>query len=199
MVGYEGEADAMSCGSITFVNDTWIQRPEYPLDLFNLYYPSASFSIGGYLYAGVTDLNGRFHRFNSETNSWSEIEPCGYRADIAGSFSFNGYGYVAGGIYQEGSDLILEDSVWRLDPELLDVESNEPRKIFLSSNPISEELMIRGLSETTNYSIFSAHGVLVKQGIVYDTGLNVGSLSSGMYFLKLQSAEGAQTFKFLKL
>ncbi|MEA1787514.1 S8 family serine peptidase [Arenibacter sp. GZD96] len=76
-----------------------------------------------------------------------------------------------------------------------------PEKIGISifPNPAMAYIVVQGKrSEMASYRILSMSGVLLQQGDVHDSGINVNHLSSGLYMLVIQDVEGLRTTKFYK-
>nr|WP_315247644.1 T9SS type A sorting domain-containing protein [uncultured Flavobacterium sp.] len=69
-------------------------------------------------------------------------------------------------------------------------------KIVVSPNPANDYLMVSGLKNTENFSIYNVLGSKIFDGIIdNDKKIDLKSLSNGVYFLKF---ENNKTIKFIK-
>jgi len=70
----------------------------------------------------------------------------------------------------------------------LGVRDNNQKLFYLYPNPSSETIYIQSANsyETIRYTIYTISGMFVGEGI-YGDGINITSLASGMYFLKLST------------
>ncbi len=179
-------------------NDEWIERPEYPP--FFLAFPLATFVLDDYIYAGVEYLVPEFHRYNTLDNTWEEIENYGQHGSIGASFSFQGSGYVVGGIAEDLDDqgTYLLDEVWRLEPEFLSVSENDRLAIQIAPNPAKNHLEILGLTGEVNYEIRNVNGQLLDIGITENKRIITERLVSGLYFLSIHSGNKTSVIKLIK-
>lgn len=71
--------------------------------------------------------------------------------------------------------------------------------ISIYPNPATEYIIVNGnRSAIAKYSILSTSGVILQQGDVEDSGIDVNRLSSGLYLLVVQDTEGQRSTKFYK-
>lgn len=72
--------------------------------------------------------------------------------------------------------------------------------ISMSINPVYNELILLGtdINEITELNIYSISGAPLLMKTFYDNAVDVTSLSSGVYFLKLTTAKSSTTLKFIK-
>ncbi len=83
---------------------------------------------------------------------------------------------------------------------ILGVTDNGLDNLFIYPNPVSENLQISTLKDFSNpfYSIFDIQGKMVTSGKLKEPTINVGSLASGNYVLKVYDGTIAKTQKFIK-
>ncbi|WP_454047853.1 T9SS type A sorting domain-containing protein [Chryseobacterium sp. Marseille-Q8038] len=68
----------------------------------------------------------------------------------------------------------------------------------IAPNPTSDYLQVLGLTKKSGFKVYNASGNLVKEGIINNNTekINIQDLTSGIYFIKLDSGESS--FKFVK-
>ncbi|PWK19763.1 T9SS type A sorting domain-containing protein [Xanthomarina spongicola] len=103
--------------------------------------------------------------------------------------------FIAGGF--DGGNIFKVENL----STLLSVENNLPfiiKKIY--PNPTSDYLQISGLKENIQYEIYNTNGAKVSTGILEpNSQIDISSLSSGMYNLKLKDGTKEATyFKVIK-
>ncbi|MCZ4318299.1 T9SS type A sorting domain-containing protein [Aequorivita viscosa] len=83
---------------------------------------------------------------------------------------------------------------------VLDVLENDIAKLSIYPNPTSDKLYLSGnTSEIELLQIFSIHGKLIQKLNNISEEIDISTLSSGLYFLKLSSKEGkTNNLKFIK-
>jgi hypothetical protein len=182
--------------------EEWTQRPDYPgfvEDSFD--YPRTIFVINDIAYVGMTYLESNFHRFDPAQGTWQTIQACGYHGSRAAGFVIGDIGYVAGGsAYDTGTGgNMLVDDVWKLDPELLSVTSEDPTTIHFAPNPVLNNLVFHGLVDEVEYRIYDVVGSLITTGVTHNRSVSVDELSAGMYFVQISSDKQSAVQRFLKL
>jgi len=85
----------------------------------------------------------------------------------------------------------------------VDIEENQLNKAFnIYPNPTSSSLYLENLSENTVYKYFvcNSNGQLLLTGKLFNNSntVDVSSLNSGLYFMKIKSDQGISTMKFIK-
>ena len=74
--------------------------------------------------------------------------------------------------------------------------SSSDFKIIVSPNPANDYLIVSGLKNTENFSIYNMLGLKIFDGIIdNDKKIDIKSLSNGVYFLKF---ENNKAIKFIK-
>lgn len=168
--------------------ETWTQLEDIPWSGGS--YAKASFAIGEYGYVGINPAVGSkvFYRYLPSSNTWEQIENCGYWTSSCFSFSINDIGYVGAG---GGEDPINDGTkqVWSLDPELLAVGNNEITSLKLYPNPVGETLHVSGLNSDGSYILYSINGKVISNGNLSNNQIPVSTLNNGIYIVKLISNE----------
>ncbi|MBL1220108.1 T9SS type A sorting domain-containing protein [Chryseobacterium sp. L7] len=77
-------------------------------------------------------------------------------------------------------------------------ESAKTKEISIYPNPVSDVLHISGLTEPTDYEIFSVSGQKAGEGKTSGNTLNVSHLTKGIYFIQLKNKETPTRLKFIK-
>lgn len=71
--------------------------------------------------------------------------------------------------------------------------------ISIYPNPAMEYIIVSGnRSAIAKYSIFSTSGIILQQGDIEDTGIDVNRLPAGLYLLVVRDMEGQRSTKFYK-
>ena len=70
-------------------------------------------------------------------------------------------------------------------------------EIILYPNPVSDYIFIDSSVDVTSWTLYDLSGKVIKQS-VFKMQIPVADLPSGFYFLKLTSANGSVTKKFIK-
>ncbi|MGB5819968.1 MAG: S8 family serine peptidase [Saonia sp.] len=65
-------------------------------------------------------------------------------------------------------------------------------------NPTTERIVLEGSSNILYYHIVNTSGITVKEGNLINEEINVANLSSGLYIISVQYAEGRRSTKFYK-
>lgn len=79
----------------------------------------------------------------------------------------------------------------------LSIDDNEINEIAIYPNPVKEIIYLSNITET-EYEIFDILGNSISKGKTIINGINVNSLSKGIYILKLKNGENLITKKFIK-
>jgi hypothetical protein len=81
------------------------------------------------------------------------------------------------------------------------VEEMEENSILLFPNPGSETINIsHGLNGTLSYQVLNSQGQVVLKGSLYENSIDVGSLSSGLFFIQFfQNQKLLSTQKWMKI
>ena len=109
--------------------------------------------------------------------------------------------YVVGGMLD---NRYVSDKVWRLDLDLSLLSSTESVQridFTISPNPVDNLLNIRIPESGPGglwINIYNSNGLLMKRAELNDSTVNVSSLHSGLYFLKLESSSKVGYRKFVK-
>ena len=73
---------------------------------------------------------------------------------------------------------------------------NDMETISISPNPCHEVLHIQGVSEG-GYTLFDSQGRMMEKGHIEGGNVSCHSLPSGIFFLKIDTKNGAKTLKFI--
>jgi hypothetical protein len=109
--------------------------------------------------------------------------------------------YVVGGILD---NRYVSDKVWRLDLNLSLLSSTQNVELIefsISPNPVDNKLNIRIPESGTGdnlVSIYNSSGLLMTEVKLNDATVNVSSLPSGLYMIKLESLSKVGYRKFIK-
>lgn len=160
--------------------------------------PSSATNVGSFLVSGVTvnpTLAGNF----VFPKVWTQYSytVSGLTGPTAVKFGFR-YFVTDGGPSGNNSDLIGLDSFSVDRP--LSTESFAKNNFAVYPNPVADVVNIANLNglEITSASITDINGRVVKQVNAAVEAINVADLSSGVYFLKVTTTEGAGISKFVK-
>ncbi len=96
------------------VQAQWVESPSFPVVTDGAF----AFTIENTVYVNGGLTNNDFYSFNELTNQWTQladVPSSGSHLAWAFSFSINGKGYIAGGSYEDTSD--LEQSLWEYNPQ----------------------------------------------------------------------------------
>lgn len=77
-------------------------------------------------------------------------------------------------------------------------ETTKSKELNVYPNPASDVLNISGLSEETDYEIFSVSGQKTGEGRTAENKLNVSHLTKGTYFIQFKNKETLTRLKFIK-
>lgn len=103
----------------------------------------------------------------------------------------------------QGRRLILTDTngdrIFYTNEFLNTEEFDQEVSVKLFPNPTSDKLIITGehIENIQSYQVIDIHGSIVIQN-TFDTIIDVESLATGMYFLKLQGIQSETTRRFIK-
>ena len=82
-------------------------------------------------------------------------------------------------------------------PVIVENKTKESMDIGISPNPATQRLFINNLNREVRYSVINLAGEAVDVGLTANS-INLDRLSSGIYFVKLESLTFCKTFKFFK-
>ena len=109
----------------------------------------------------------------------------------------------AGSVPIFGTRLIVDNVIVNFSSLINDDNSKPEAQVYptLADNVIN--VVPNGFSETVSYKIINSEGRVVKQNTVtqdstYEYTMNVGDLSSGIYYLNIQDGTKNSTKKFIK-
>lgn len=77
-------------------------------------------------------------------------------------------------------------------------ETTKSKEFSVYPNPVSDVLQISGLSEETDYEIYSLTGQKTGEGRTSANKLDVSHLAKGIYFIRFKNKETITRFKFIK-
>ena len=155
-----------------------------------------SFSIDEKGYVGMNDSHEwpEFFRYLPITDTWEQIESCGYASYSAFGFSIGDIGYVGIGGNNSGNT----DEVWRFSPYPLSIDKNEIDTITIYPNPSDETLSLNVMDTEIGYEIYCLNGRLIYQDETFNKSLDISFLSNGIYILKITSQGKSLFKKFIK-
>ena len=78
------------------------------------------------------------------------------------------------------------------------VDENNTVKFKSYPNPFSDTVNITGVNNSSEYTIYSVNGKLLKKGLIQNTQIHLGDLSKGMYLLQIASEGKKETHKIIK-
>ena len=119
-LGYDGSSLFKDFWEYDPVSDKWTQLPDYPGNA-NIY--AAAFAVNDRIFVGtgcdglnaVGHANSDFWEYNASTKNWiRKSDFAGGKTNSAISFSINNYGYLGGGIKEDGNT--TDNSFWEYDP-----------------------------------------------------------------------------------
>lgn len=115
---------------------------------------------------------------------------------------------LMGGVMVNASNVTLADLVVSngvvhvidavLVPNLASVNENTINDLDIYPNPSVDYLIVKN-GVVSNYSVINAAGVTVQSGDVMGNKIDVRNLENGNYFIQLNSQNGAQTKRFIKM
>ncbi|PWJ41798.1 family 16 glycosylhydrolase [Sediminitomix flava] len=101
-----------------------------------------------------------------------------------------------------GITVNLSNQIVGIEVEELAITSTDHSslgKIELFPNPAKDEIKILGIEEKCQMIIFDVHGkVHLRKQLTKDESIGISQLPIGVYCLKLESAQGERTLRFLK-
>jgi N-acetylneuraminic acid mutarotase len=192
--------------------DTWTQKASFPgITRGGIF----DFVIGSnaYIGTGLDSLNtylNDFWEYNSVTDQWIEKDSFGggNRQGVAG-FSIGNIGYA--GIGENPNDQYPTD-FWMYTPDSIATgitELTNQMQVLFYPNPVEDAGMLQiFIDENTKatISITDQQGREIKEVYSGDItngnttfDINTKALTSGLYFLVINSDEGKKTIKFTKL
>jgi N-acetylneuraminic acid mutarotase len=182
--------------------DSWTEKAEYP---GGGTHSGAGFALGsnnGYIGMGYLDRTD-FWKYDLNSDSWSQILYFEAPGRIAlTSCSINGKGYVGLGYRATMSGTIFYNDWWELRDETLSIESVDfiSSKIFkVFPNPALD--IVNVASERPNIEIkeFIIYDIRGKEQLrTINNSINVSALTSGAYFIKINTSKGVFTKRFIK-
>ncbi|KQC33348.1 hypothetical protein AAU57_08500 [Nonlabens sp. YIK11] len=99
----------------------------------------------------------------------------------------------------DGSDSIRKFSITMI--EVKNTLSNADQKaidISIYPNPTDHMLYVRSIEPILSAEVFGVDGSVIIKKESHAGAIDISSLSSGIYFLRIQSNRGSQTLKFIK-
>ncbi len=94
---------------------------------------------------------------------------------------------------------INDQTIITFDDTTLGTEDINSYQSIIYPNPASDKLFIETSIDTPlDYAIFNIQGQKVLSLIYSEEGIDISNLTTGMYFLKIQSDKSEQTLKFVK-
>lgn len=178
------------------LTDTWSQLEDVPYFIFST--PSFSFTIGDDGYLGTFDIGTNyFIRYSQTNNSWERINRCPNSIMANGNFNYviKGKAYVGTRNYETNENR----QVWKMDPEFLNTRDfllDDDIKLF--PNPTSSFLNIESELIIDYYSILNLTGREVMLSTKFNNKINVSTLNSGTFILKLENTESNSYHYFIK-
>lgn len=95
--------------------------------------------------------------------------------------------------------IIPDGTVYRFTPSTLSTENYEENRFSLYPNPVENEIHISSTDHVSyRFSIYNSLGQLVKENIQSTGNMDVSGLSSGIYFIKIKTANASVIKKFIK-
>lgn len=176
------------------ISNQWVQLADIP-PAGLAYANTVSFTINDIAYVGMDPELNLFYRYKPSTNEWERIESCGYSGSNGFGFSIGEFGYVGTGTTVMGSHV---NDVWKLNPELLSVNTHEQKEFTIYPNPASENIFTQGLNGTIQYGIYTVDGKLVSKGNTTNNSINVSQLNEGLYILKIATESGIFYKNFIR-
>ena len=83
--------------------------------------------------------------------------------------------------------------------KILSVSNLEEEPISLFPNPVIDDLFISKGYENNSFLILNANGQLIKKGILVNNKINLKELNVGIYYLQVNSNNGNNSYKFVKI
>lgn len=94
---------------------------------------------------------------------------------------------------------IPDGIVYQFTPSTLSTENYKENTVSFYPNPVENEIHISSTDNASyNFSIYNSLGQLVKENIDSSENVDVSDLSSGIYFMKIKTANATVTKKFIK-
>lgn len=81
----------------------------------------------------------------------------------------------------------------------MSVSNLEEEPISLFPNPVIDDLFISKGYENNSFLILNANGQLIKKGILVNNKINLKELNVGIYYLQVNSNNGNNSYKFVKI
>ena len=106
------------------------------------------------------------------------------------------------GLARNGNTIYITDgntqNIFQFTDTELSVDQVEALNLEIYPVPANDQLFVRGLDRDTAYVIYDTTGAQVRTGTTSNGQVAVQSLTSGLYFLQLQSAGQNFNLKFVK-
>ncbi len=158
---------------INYENEVWLG---YQIDLSsNDYMNVKKFNNNGWQLVGISDFTGA-------TATYTQLEFDG-QANAYVAFQDSGAGDRTSVMFYQNTNRIDE---------------TQTNKITIYPNPVETNLQIQNNSEYFKYQIYNQQNQIVKSGIALQK-IEVKSLVSGIYFLRISDKKNLKTIKFIKL
>ncbi len=83
--------------------------------------------------------------------------------------------------------------------KIISIQAPSSVTASLTPNPAKDHFSIRGLSEVSNVSIWSASGQLIKNrfNVIPQSNIDVAALTQGLYFVHIQNRKTKSTYKLV--
>jgi len=177
-------------------NDTWSQIADFAGSGRER---SVSFSINGLGFVG-TGLSGGiymddFWTYNPTTNTWEQLDDFAGPARQGGvGFAINNKGYISCG-YNGNLSVTVYPDLWEYNQEQTSISTNSNPKLFeIEYSTSNKEIEVFSNEQNINVVIINTYGQTMFRSTTTKT-INVGSFSSGIYFIKLNSGKEYKLFK----
>jgi len=142
--------------------------------------------------AGAINVKGFYIERSNDNNSWNILAYVPY-SEMANEYSYIDYNPWQGNNYYRIHEVDFKDEDNYSEIKLVNIASASCMQIAAWPNPVKDVLNIRSaLSEDCRGQIFDQFGRLVSVVIIHsgNNQVNIGSLSTGNYFVHIVSANG---------
>lgn len=184
------------------ITNRWVEKAEYPgeggVDC-------AGFSLGsnnGYIGMGYL-VETDFWKYDLSTDSWSQILYFEGNGRIAlTSCSINNKGYVGMGYYVPQTGTVTLNDFWELQDETLSIKSNEfssSKEFKVFPIPATDVINVTSKNQSINIKELINYDINGKEQFrTNNEAINVNTLLSGTYFIKINTIDGVFTKRFIK-
>ncbi|MGA2296728.1 MAG: kelch repeat-containing protein [FCB group bacterium] len=201
VVGGIGGLDGISGVNLMYEytdgSNTWKKCANYPGDARGA---GVAFAMNGKGYYGLGESQYQFFykdmwEYNPGTDIWTESTNLTYPGDHVSwttSFVIGTDAYICTGASFSGMSVEVVDSIYKYSfppTQVNEVSIND--EIYISPNPVSDEIKING-AENQIIKIFTSEGIKILE-TRYNGSLDLSSFANGLYFL---NANG-KNYKFV--